>query len=124
MEELPGRPARFQTLNAQLHPAVAAALAAAGAAQLFIHQATAIEAALAGRHTVVATTTASGKSLCYNVPVLQVRRLPDIYPSIAPACVAPRCGVIISFAIAYHHVGKGIGKQDACCHLRFLQLLF
>jgi ATP-dependent helicase YprA (DUF1998 family) len=39
---------------------------------LFIHQAAAIDALLlARRHVVVATPTASGKSLCYNVPVLE-----------------------------------------------------
>src|SRR5262245_13087740 len=46
------------------------ALASRGVAQLYTHQAEAIGHALAGRHTVVITPTASGKTLCYNVPVL------------------------------------------------------
>ena len=41
-----------------------------GIEQLYTHQAEAIEHALAGRHTVVITPTASGKTLCYNAPVL------------------------------------------------------
>src|SRR3954453_14984076 len=46
------------------------ALQARGIAQLYTHQAQAIEHALAGRDTVVITPTASGKTLCYNAPVL------------------------------------------------------
>ena len=46
------------------------ALASRGVDQLYTHQAEAIEHALAGRHTVVITPTASGKTLCYNAPVL------------------------------------------------------
>jgi DEAD/DEAH box helicase domain-containing protein len=41
-----------------------------GVAQLYTHQAEAITHALAGRHVVVTTPTASGKTLCYNAPVL------------------------------------------------------
>jgi DEAD/DEAH box helicase domain-containing protein len=46
------------------------ALAARGVTRLYTHQAEAIDHALAGRHTVVITPTASGKTLCYNAPVL------------------------------------------------------
>ena len=48
-----------------------AALVAAGAERLYTHQAEAINAALAGQNVVVATSTASGKTLCFNVPVLE-----------------------------------------------------
>ena len=41
-----------------------------GIEQLYTHQAAAIEHALAGRHVVITTPTASGKTLCYNAPVL------------------------------------------------------
>ena len=41
-----------------------------GIAQLYTHQAEAINHALAGRNVVVVTPTASGKTLCYNVPIL------------------------------------------------------
>ena len=41
-----------------------------GVDQLYTHQALAIEHAVAGRHVVVTTPTASGKTLCYNAPVL------------------------------------------------------
>ena len=47
-----------------------AALATRGIEQLYTHQAEAVDHALAGRHVVVVTPTASGKTLCYNVPIL------------------------------------------------------
>lgn len=53
-----------------LHPALSAALARRGIDQLYSHQVEAVAAALAGRHVVVATPTASGKSLCFHLPVL------------------------------------------------------
>src|SRR3989304_6845473 len=49
---------------------LAGALTARGIAALYCHQAEAVEAALAGEHVAVVTPTASGKTLCYNLPVL------------------------------------------------------
>jgi DEAD/DEAH box helicase domain-containing protein len=46
------------------------ALAARGVDQLYTHQAQAFEHVLAGRNIVTITPTASGKTLCYNAPVL------------------------------------------------------
>ena len=46
------------------------ALESRGISQLYTHQAEAIDHALAGRNAVVITPTASGKTLCYNAPVL------------------------------------------------------
>jgi DEAD/DEAH box helicase domain-containing protein len=40
-------------------------------APLFTHQAAAVDAALAGENVVIVTGTASGKTLCYNLPVIQ-----------------------------------------------------
>jgi DEAD/DEAH box helicase domain-containing protein len=61
----------FAPLPAGLRPELAAALARRGITALYRHQAEAIGAALAGRHVVVATPTASGKSLCFHLPVLE-----------------------------------------------------
>ncbi len=47
------------------------ALSLRGIDRPYIHQAEAIEAARNGRHVVIVTPTASGKTLCYNVPVVQ-----------------------------------------------------
>jgi DEAD/DEAH box helicase domain-containing protein len=49
-----------------------AALAAGGISQLYVHQAEAFEHAQAGRNVVVVTPTASGKTLCYNLPMLNL----------------------------------------------------
>ncbi|HUU82938.1 MAG TPA: DEAD/DEAH box helicase, partial [Phycisphaerae bacterium] len=70
LEELPARPARFAEPSAPLHPAIRDALASLGIERLYTHQAAAVDAAVAGRDVVIVTSTASGKTLCYNVPVL------------------------------------------------------
>jgi ATP-dependent helicase YprA (DUF1998 family) len=53
-----------------LDPRVHAAYASRGIDQLYSHQAEAIDHALHGRNVVIVTPTASGNTLCYNVPVL------------------------------------------------------
>lgn len=67
---LPGQLARCAPLPAALHPALHQALAARTITQLYQHQAAAVMAALAGANVAVVTPTASGKTLCYNLPVL------------------------------------------------------
>ena len=54
-----------------LAPALHKALQQRGICELYSHQARAFELASQGKHLVVATPTASGKSLCYNLPILQ-----------------------------------------------------
>src|SRR3982075_2652244 len=68
---IPARPARYLPLPAGLRPELAAALASRGIERLYPHQAEAYEHVRGGRHVVVVTPTASGKTLCYNLPVLQ-----------------------------------------------------
>ena len=70
VERIPPRAARYAPLAAPLAPAVQAALEARGITRFYQHQAQAIDAARAGEHVMVATGTASGKTLCYNVPIL------------------------------------------------------
>jgi DEAD/DEAH box helicase domain-containing protein len=70
-ERLPARPARHVPFPEAVHPRIISALHESGQAPLFSHQGAAIEASLAGENVVVVTSTASGKTLCYNVPVLQ-----------------------------------------------------
>ncbi len=71
IENIPARPARYEALEAPLHPRVAAILAKTGIERLYTHQAQAIRAIREGRDVAVVTSTASGKTLCYNVPVLE-----------------------------------------------------
>lgn len=69
-EELPARPAQYapfpDTLDARLIPV----LEKRGVHQLYTHQAHSIAATAAGKDVVVVTPTASGKTMCYNLPVL------------------------------------------------------
>lgn len=70
-EKLPARPARVVPFPEGLDPRLRAALKARGIDSLYTHQAQALSEVLGGRHTVVVTPTASGKTLCYNLPVLK-----------------------------------------------------
>ncbi|MCX6546238.1 MAG: DEAD/DEAH box helicase [Acidobacteria bacterium] len=70
VRRVPEEEARYEDFPAGIDPRLRAALASRGIEQLYTHQARAIEHALAGRHVVVTTPTASGKTLCYNVPVM------------------------------------------------------
>jgi len=67
---LPARPARYAAFPEELDSRLAHALAARGISQLYTHQAEAARQALRGEHAVIVTPTASGKTLCYNLPVL------------------------------------------------------
>lgn len=69
VRELPGQPARWVDLPRTLHPQLAQALWDRGVTRLFSHQADALAALAEGEDVVVATPTASGKSLCYHLPV-------------------------------------------------------
>lgn len=64
------RSATFAPFPHDLHPNIAEALAKTGIEKLFSHQLNAWELISRGNHIVVATGTSSGKSLCYNLPVL------------------------------------------------------
>ena len=66
----PAREARTAPLPDELHPRVREALAARGIDELFTHQRDAWDAVERGEHVVVATGTASGKTLAFNLPVL------------------------------------------------------
>jgi DEAD/DEAH box helicase domain-containing protein len=66
----PARPARAAPLPDDLDRHVRQALGAAGVGELFTHQAEAWEAAARGEHLIVTTGTASGKTLAFNLPVL------------------------------------------------------
>jgi DEAD/DEAH box helicase domain-containing protein len=66
----PARQARTAPLPDELHPRVREALAARGIDELFTHQRDAWDAVVRGEHVVIATGTASGKTLAFNLPVL------------------------------------------------------
>jgi DEAD/DEAH box helicase domain-containing protein len=70
MRHIPAREAKFAPLPEWVRPELAAAYAEKGVAQLYSHQALAAASVREGRNVVVVTPTASGKTLCYNLPVL------------------------------------------------------
>ena len=68
LERIPARPARVGELARPLPPEVAGRVPTDG---LWSHQAAAIDLARTGRSVAVVTGTASGKTLCYQVPVAE-----------------------------------------------------
>jgi len=69
-EVTPARPAIHAPIPQEVAPQVREALRRRGIEQLFSHQAEAFQLARSGKSLVIATPTASGKSLCYNLPLL------------------------------------------------------
>ncbi len=70
IEHIPPREASYGELEEPLHPTLHASLEANSLLPLYSHQASAVNAVRAGRNVVVVTPAASGKTLCYNIPVL------------------------------------------------------
>ena len=70
-EKSPERSGNFKELPEDLHPTLREVLNKHGVNHLYSHQAQSYEEVRAGRDVVVVTPTASGKTLCYNLPVLQ-----------------------------------------------------
>src|SRR5829696_2491179 len=70
VRRLPAAPAMYAPMPAELDGRLVGALAIRGIRELYTHQAETMAHALAGRSTVVVTPTASGKTLCFNGPVL------------------------------------------------------
>jgi len=68
---VPARDGSYAEFPDELDPRLARALKARGIDRLYSHQREAWDAVRAGTHAVVVTPTASGKTLCYNLPVLQ-----------------------------------------------------
>src|SRR4051812_10786464 len=68
LERIPARSARFGELAMPIPDRIEAAF---GGVELWAHQAEAIDHVRAGRSVVVATGTASGKSLCYQLPIAE-----------------------------------------------------
>lgn len=78
---IPAEPARYAEMP-DLHPGLRQALHSRGIEQLYCHQRQAFDAVKDGQHVVVLTPTASGKTLCYNLPVIDAvleRRCKALY---------------------------------------------
>jgi DEAD/DEAH box helicase domain-containing protein len=71
IEHIPAKNAAFGKLDKPLHPALKARLESLGLAALYSHQAEALNAIFAGKNVIVATPSASGKTLCYHLATLE-----------------------------------------------------
>ncbi|KAF7007606.1 hypothetical protein CFC21_022532 [Triticum aestivum] len=71
IEEIPCRRASYSELPRDLSEVMRKALESIGISRLYSHQSEAIQSSISGKHVAVATSTSSGKSLCYNIPVLE-----------------------------------------------------
>jgi DEAD/DEAH box helicase domain-containing protein len=70
VRRFPARAAEFADWPEWVRPELRAAYASKGIARPYSHQAAAAEAVHAGKNVVIVTPTASGKTLCYNLPVI------------------------------------------------------
>jgi DEAD/DEAH box helicase domain-containing protein len=78
LRHFPPQPADFVEFPEELSPALRDALRRRGIDKLYSHQRESFERVRAGKNVVVVTPTASGKTLCYNLPVLdRVLREPE-----------------------------------------------
>ncbi len=70
VHQIPAREAQWASMPDWIRPELAEAYRAKGVVQLYSHQAEAAERIRKGSNVVIVTPTASGKTLCYNLPVL------------------------------------------------------
>src|SRR5436190_24393681 len=68
----PAQAASLTAIPAELHDDVRHSLERVGITSLYSHQADAWKSVMTEGHTIVTTGTASGKSLCFNLPVLHM----------------------------------------------------
>jgi DEAD/DEAH box helicase domain-containing protein len=71
IEHIRPHDARFAELEKPLFPALGECLKNRNFLPLYTHQAEAVNQALQGKNVIIVTPSASGKTLCYNIPVLQ-----------------------------------------------------
>jgi DEAD/DEAH box helicase domain-containing protein len=71
VQDIPAREAQYGELREPLNPQLEMGLRAQEIERLYSHQVTAIDAIREGKNVAVVTSTASGKTLCYNIPILE-----------------------------------------------------
>ncbi len=93
LHHIPAREAQWAAMPDWVRPELAAAYSAKGITQLYSHQRAAADIAHDGRNVVVVTPTASGKTLCYNLPVIN----------------AVLANIGYAGAVSFSHEGAGAG---------------
>ncbi len=120
----PGEQPVTAPLPADLHPGVREALIAQGITSLYSHQADAWESVMRRGNTIVTTGTASGKSLCFNVPVLHVlacdprARALYLYPTKALAQDQARSLTALGTPALHHAIYDGDTPQQERAAIR------
>ena len=71
VEEIASRDPAFVAPRTPLSEPILAALRSLGISSLYAHQAAAIDRVAEGKNVAIVTSTASGKTICYNIPVLE-----------------------------------------------------
>lgn len=71
IKRIPARPAKYVALDPPLDPRLRHILAMEGIEKLYAHQARSVQCLREGKDVLVVTGTASGKTLCYNLPVAE-----------------------------------------------------
>jgi DEAD/DEAH box helicase domain-containing protein len=70
IERIPHQGAVFEKLDKPIHPSLQTCLESLGISALYSHQAKALNIILAGKNVIIATPSASGKTLCYHLATL------------------------------------------------------
>jgi hypothetical protein len=115
---------RPETRSCEMNPAVTARLADRGIDELYAHQADAIDAVRGGRNVVLATPTASGKSLTYTIPAIEGARDHDgrtLYVGPQVALINDQEATLSAFAEPFDDVSvtqytgalSGAARQEA-----------
>ena len=107
VRKLPAVEAQYAPFPETIDPRIKAAFEARGITQLYTHQAEAFAHVAAGRQVVVTTPTASGKTLCYNLPVLD-RVLKN--PSTRALYLFPTKALAQDQMAELHELTKSIGE--------------
>jgi DEAD/DEAH box helicase domain-containing protein len=120
----PGQRPVLAPIPDDLHPDVREALADAGITSLYSHQADCWESVMRRGHTIVTTGTASGKSLCFNLPVLHMlagdhrARALYLYPTKALAQDQARSLTALRTPALRHAIYDGDTPQDERAAIR------
>ncbi len=109
VRRLPAVEAAYAPFPSSIDPRLRAAFQSRGITQLYTHQAEAFEHVLNGRQVVITTPTASGKTLCYNLPILD-RILKK--PSTRALYLFPTKALAQDQMAELHELTKSIGEVD------------
>ncbi len=115
---IPARSPEYAEFPKSLHPDIQDFLSGQNIKSLYTHQAEAFSHAMAGENIVITTPTASGKSLCFYLPVVQeilkdpVTRAIFIYPTKALAADQYRALIPWMEALGEHRLSVGVYDGD------------